>query len=69
MAFIAKNLTVTNQPQSTVTPPSSENELDLGELEYLLKLISNADLKGHQVEMFYRMALKLQTQYLQKQNK
>ena len=54
-----------NQPtQPTTSVPTSE--LDVQELEFLLKVIGNADLKGHQIEMFYRMVIKLQNQYIQK---
>ncbi len=54
------------QPQ---TQPQSNNELELSELEFLLKVLGNADLKGHQVEMFYNMIIKLQNLYLKKSGK
>ena len=60
------------QPQSTPQPipqPQSNNELELSELEFLLKVLGNADLKGHQVEMFYNMIIKLQNLYLKKSGK
>ena len=44
----------------------AKDELDLEELEFLLKVVGNADLKGHQVEMFYKLIIKLQNQYIQK---
>jgi len=50
----------TEQPQVT-------NELIKEELELLLKILGNADLKGREVEFFYTMVLKLQNQYLIKQ--
>ena len=54
-----------------VTPkdqtPQVTNELCKEELELLLKILANADLKGREVEFFYTMVLKLQNQYLIKQ--
>lgn len=72
MAFTSKNTIVGNaQPSLPVQevplhPYSIVNELKLEEIEFLLKLLGNADLKGHQVEMFYNMTIKLQNLYLQK---
>ena len=79
MAFTANNLVVDNTIQqtnhfkpeeakqvTTENPKSSKDELDLEELEFLLKVVGNADLKGHQVEMFYKLIIKLQNQYIQK---
>lgn len=43
------------------------NELSKEELELLLRILGNADLKGREVEFFYTMVLKLQNQYLIKQ--
>lgn len=74
MAFTAENLVIRDQQveqpkNNPPTPPNPDNELDLPELEYLLKAIGNADLKGHQIEMFYRMVIKLQNQYIQRSKK
>jgi hypothetical protein len=84
MAFVSKNTVVGQnpvqqeqtefipQPQPTPQPtpqPQSNNELELSELEFLLKVLGNADLKGHQVEMFYNMIVKLQNLYLKKSGK
>ena len=72
MAFTSKNVIIgNNQPSLPVqeVPLHSYpivNELELEEIEFLLKLLGNADLKGHQVEMFYNMTIKLQNLYLQK---
>jgi hypothetical protein len=75
MAFIANHTTlkdqeqvkpiIQNNPRSTTI----NNELALAELEFLLKVLGNADLKGNQVDMFYNMVVKLQNQYLEKINK
>jgi hypothetical protein len=54
---------LTNIPQKFV---DEKNELNKLELEYLLELLKNADLKGYQIEMFYNLAFKLQNQYLNK---
>lgn len=45
------------------------NDLNKEELELLLKILANADLKGKEVEFFYTMVLKLQNQFLLKQQK
>ena len=70
MAFQAENLVIKDKPTETqkinTTAPALSDDLDLQELEFLLKVIGNADLKGHQIEMFYRMVIKLQNQYIQK---
>jgi hypothetical protein len=75
MGFSSKNVVVNNQvqptpaPEPTSNPPASFPELGLEEVEFLLKMLGNADLKGHQVEMFYNMIIKLQNMYLQKSKK
>ena len=75
MAFTSSRLVIDNgirqpiqEPKIETPTPQSESvpELSLAELEFLLKVIGNADLKGHQVEMFYNMALKLLNQYIAK---
>ena len=71
MAFTSSRLVIDNgirQPieEEKIETPQPNTELSLSELEFLLKVIGNADLKGHQVEMFYNMALKLQNQYIAK---
>lgn len=50
------------EPKNQVT-----NELIKEELDLLLRILANADLKGRDVEFFYTMVLKLQNQYLSKQ--
>jgi len=54
---------LTNTPQKFVDETDELNKL---ELEYILELLKNADLKGYQIEMFYNLAFKLQNQYLKK---
>jgi hypothetical protein len=69
MAFTSSRLVIENENKESIEQPitaQSVSELSLVELEFLLKVIGNADLKGHQVEMFYNMALKLQNQYIAK---
>lgn len=66
MAFSSKNTVVTNPSSET---PQTSPELELEELDFLLRVLGNADLKGHQVEMFYNMIVKLQNMYLQKTKK
>lgn len=69
MAFNSKNTIIANNliPNTPDNTPASSNNLELQELEFLLKVLANADLKGNQVELFYNLILKLQNQYLQKQ--
>ena len=71
MAFSSKNTEVANnliqQPtQQNNNPPTQRSELELPELEFLLKMLGAADLKGHQVEMFYNLIIKLQNAFVQK---
>lgn len=70
MAFNSKNTIIANtlvqQPVQDNTTPTQYSELELSELEFLLKMLGNADLKGHQVEMFYNLIIKLQNNFLQK---
>jgi len=76
MAFVSKNTVVGQTPtqplqeqsqQLTQQPQQQPNvELELSEAEFLLKVLKDADLKGHQVEMFYNMIVKLQNIYLKK---
>ena len=49
------------------SPPEKQvdiNQLSQQELEYLLTLLKNVNLRGEHVEMFYELVLKLQKQYL-----
>ena len=68
MAFISKNTVVGQTPVQTSQeqPQQPSGELELAEVEYLLKVLKDCDLKGHQVEMFYNLIVKLQNQYLRK---
>jgi hypothetical protein len=66
-----QQLQVQQQPQpQPQSPPQQPNvELELSEVEFLLKVLKDADLKGYQVEMFYNMIVKLQNIYLKKSGK
>jgi len=66
MAFNLKQVVVAGEPASlTETGKNTKSDnLSKHELEYLLTLLKNADLKGHQIEMFYSMIIKLQNQYI-----
>ena len=72
MAFSSKNTVVANNlvQQPTQQPinntPTQNSDLELPELEFLLKMLGAADLKGNQVEMFYNLIIKLQNQFVQK---
>ena len=54
MAFFNKK----TQPTSV----STVDDLTVEELEFLLRLLKTAMIRGDQVELFYDMAIKLQTQ-------
>jgi hypothetical protein len=66
MAFNLKQVIVAGEPTSLTDTGKTIKSSDLSkeELEYLLTLLKNADLKGHQIEMFYSMIVKLQNQYI-----
>lgn len=69
MAFQSSNLLVNGEQAKTPfkhTAPISENDLSLSELEFLISTLKDIDLKGHQVEIFYNMVIKLQNQYIEK---
>ena len=51
------------------TSVSTVDDLTVEELEFLLRLLKTAMIRGDQVELFYAMAIKLQTQYTKLQNK
>ena len=66
MAFNLKQVVIAGEPSSLTDTGKivKSNDLSKEELEYLLLLLKNADLKGHQIEMFYSMIIKLQNQYI-----
>jgi hypothetical protein len=47
------------------TPPVNENQLSAEEIEFLLNALKTTTIMGEQVEMFYNMVVKLQTQYIE----
>lgn len=71
MAFLSNHLVGSekkeNAVDNSINNPLSTNELDKIEIEYLLRILGNADLKGKEVEMFYNLVIKLQQQYISKQ--
>ena len=72
MAFKTNNLVGADisSPQQLNNPtPALSGDLELQELEFLIQVLGNADLKGNQVEMFYSLVIKLQSQYIQKSKK
>jgi hypothetical protein len=66
MAFNLKQVIVAGESASLTDTGKTikSNDLSKHELEYLLTFLKNADLKGHQIEMFYSMIVKLQNQYI-----
>jgi hypothetical protein len=63
MAFIYNHINGGENKQEVINNLENSKELDKVELEYLLRILSNADLKGREVEMFYNLVIKLQQQY------
>jgi len=45
------------------------NQLTGKELEFLLNILRESNLKGSQVELFYNLAIKLQNQYIKQTQK
>jgi hypothetical protein len=68
MAFTSNQLIIAGESTSVQASVNS-NELNPQELEYILNLLKNTDLKGFQIELFYGLAIKLQNQYLKKTTK
>lgn len=67
MAFISNHLNSGDNKQDISKEiPQPPKELEKVELEYLLRILGDADLKGREVEMFYNLVIKLQQQYLSK---
>jgi hypothetical protein len=66
MGFNLKQVVIAGESTSLTDSGKIVKPSDLSkeELEYLLILLKNADLKGHQIEMFYSMIVKLQNQYV-----
>ena len=60
---------ITNAQGDTISSTVSNNTLNLEDLDFLLQYLRNADLKGHQVEMFYNLVIKLQNQYIEQSKK
>jgi len=69
MAFTANQIIVGNKIQPTNTNVlASENDLTLQELELLLGILKDTTLKGHQIEVFYNLIIKIQNQYIKQNN-
>ena len=66
MAFNLKQVVIAGETSSLTDTGKAikQDELSKQELEYLLNLLKNADLKGYQIEMFYSLVVKLQNQYI-----
>lgn len=67
MSFKAGNIKIGKDSQQKVESPSpySKNiELNADELEMVLKGLKNTTFKGEQLEVIYKLVLKLQDNYL-----
>ena len=76
MAFITNHIIGDKQKETQSEPainplstnnPINSSGLEKTELEFLLKMLAEANLKGKEVEMFYNLVIKLQQQYINKQ--
>lgn len=65
MAFLSNQTVVMNQPKIDPTNFSA-NELTKDELAMMLNILKEVTLKGHQVEIFYNLIIKIQNQFLEK---
>lgn len=61
MSIISK---LVNNSKPVPNPVADSQQLTTNELEFLLNCLKNTMLKGEQVEMFYNLVIKLQTQYI-----
>jgi hypothetical protein len=62
MAIIAKDV----KQKQDATPVQLETELDKEELEYLFELIKRSNFPGTDLQLIYKIIIKLQNQYLSK---
>lgn len=70
MGLLSKNLRVQTSTENNNTPvPSSSNELNARELEFLLSILKEVNFKGASVEIVYSTVLKLQNKYLEQTQK
>lgn len=54
-----------NNSEPVINPVTDNQKLTIDELEFLLNCLKNTMLKGDQIEMFYNLVIKLQTQYIE----
>jgi hypothetical protein len=68
MGFKANHVSVENKELSHSIPNEiiETEELTKQELEILLRVLADADLKGREVEHFYNLIIKLQNLYIKK---
>ena len=62
MAFKAKNKVFPPKPQPSL--PSLKDNLDKQELTIILNMIKETKFKGEDIELLYKLVIKLQNQYL-----
>lgn len=64
MAFINGNQQIINNNNSNQL---IDNDLSLIELETLLKLLKDTNIKGYEIELYFNLIYKLQNQYIKLQ--
>jgi uncharacterized protein YfkK (UPF0435 family) len=64
MALITNNINQSNQLNSETDETNSELNLTIEELEYLFNLIKKSNFSGAELEVIYRIIIKLQKQYI-----
>lgn len=64
MAFKAKNKVSPPKPKTQSPLPSLKDNLDKQELTIILNMIKETKFKGEDIELLYKLVIKLQNQYL-----
>ena len=64
MAFKAKNKVSHPNPKPQPFSPSLKDNLDKQELTIILNMIKETKFKGEDIELLYKLVIKLQNQYL-----
>ena len=68
MGLLTRNLQVQNKTENKPSPTSSD-ELNARELEFLLSILKEINFKGANVEVVYSTILKLQNKYIEQTKK
>ena len=64
MAFKSNNKVFPPKPKTQSPLPSLKDNLDKQELTIILNMIKETKFKGEDIELLYKLVIKLQNQYL-----